>query len=159
MQWGQLVSLQINTEISGMLTLVIQTVINRIDIALLRDDILLAHESWVSEKDEVKKVVPALESVFKKSGFVWADLSQIVVVVGKGNFSSTRIGVTIGNILGMATEAQIFELEMEGDFDLGKLLECVENKFKEGWEPSPLAKPVYRSEPMISPSKKKNFTN
>jgi tRNA A37 threonylcarbamoyladenosine modification protein TsaB len=67
-----------------MLTLVIQTVINRIDIALLRDDILLSHESWVSEKDEVKKVVPAIELVFRKSGFSWNDLSQIVVVVGKG---------------------------------------------------------------------------
>lgn len=141
-----------------MLTLVIQTVLNRIDLALLSGEILLAVESWDSQKDEVKKVLPAIELILGDYGFSWLEINQIVVVVGQGNFSSTRIGVTIANILSMASSAKIFELEMKGEFGVKELLDTVEKKLKEGWTESVLAKPIYRSDPMISPSKKKKFT-
>lgn len=141
-----------------MLTLVIQTVLNRIDIALLSGPYLLAVESWDSQKDEVKKILPAIELVLGDYGYSWLELNKIVVVVGKGNFSSTRVGVTIANILSLATSAEILELEMDKEFTVKELLDTVEQKLKDGWPASALAKPVYRSAPMISPSKKKKFT-
>lgn len=145
-----------------MLKLFIQTVLNRVDVVLLSDSVMLMAESWPSNKDEVKRLLPAIELMLKKAGYEWREIGQILVVVGKGNFSATRIGVTIANTIMLATGAQIFEMELPehseaGEISLKDILNQAEAVFA-GGKNVELAKPIYRSEPMISLSKKKKFT-
>lgn len=147
-----------------MLRLLIQTVLNRCDVVLLNDSLLLAAESWESNKDEIKTVLPAIEKMLSDYGYDWKELEELVVVVGKGNFSATRIGVTIANILALATVtsdsagAKIYEMEVTENEDLKEILRQVGNNFRNGWKDVKLAKPIYRTEPLISLSKKKKFT-
>lgn len=150
-----------------MITLVIQTVLPRVELLLLdQKGRMLAEAGWVSKKDEVRKVPQQMENLLKNSRKEWNDISRIVSVVGVGNFSATRIGVTMANILALAIEAgggkvDIFELKLSSATDRSpasdKLAELISGKFRTGWTPVKIAKPVYASEPMISPSKKKIF--
>lgn len=141
-----------------MLTLLIQTVLDRIDLVLLQDDQVLESRSWMSEKDEVSKLLPAMEEMINAKDKKWLDLKRIVVVVGRGNFSSTRIGVTVANTLALATEAAIYEMEIEAPMELTAILERMKEILSQKGLGRGLAKPLYRSEPMISLSQKKKFT-
>ena len=140
-----------------MLKLLIQTVLNRVDLVLLADSVMLGVESWTSQKDEVKKLLPAIELLLNEYDYQWSEIEKVAVVVGKGNFSSTRIGVTIANTIALATGAKIYQMEIEEETSLNDILDRAEKLMAEG-ESVTIAQPIYRSEPMISPSKKKKFT-
>ncbi len=141
-----------------MLTLLIQTVLDRIDLMLLQDDQVLESRSWMSEKDEVSKLLPAMEEMINAKDKKWLDLKRIVVVVGRGNFSSTRIGVTVANTLALATGAAIYEMEIEAPMELTAILERMREILAQKGPGGKVARPLYRSEPMISLSQKKKFT-
>lgn len=140
-----------------MLKLLIQTVLERVDVALLEDTAVLGVESWISQKDEVRRILPAIEEMLGEAGRKWLEIGAVVVVVGKGNFSATRIGVTMANIIALATGAKIFEMELVGEVALKDILEKAQAVMDSG-KAVRLAQPVYRSEPMISASKQKKFT-
>jgi tRNA A37 threonylcarbamoyladenosine modification protein TsaB len=141
-----------------MTTLVIQSVFTEALLLVLDETCeVIAQKTWVSDKDEVKKLPPAMEELLVEAGFAWSDIKRIVIVVGIGNFSSTRISVTIANVLAMVTNAELFELELSEELTLEKLNNLVKDKFSDGWEPVKIAKPVYKTEPMITPSKKPKF--
>lgn len=137
--------------------LLIQTVLDRIDVALLSNQEVVAMDSWISQKDEVRKVLPALDMLLNKTGRHWKDIKKIAVAVGKGNFSSTRIGVTIANTVALASGANIIEFCLEGEKSWQETLGIAQAAIKKG-ETVTIAQPIYRSEPMISPSKKQKFT-
>lgn len=142
------------------LTLVIQTVFTEPQILILNSGGQLGESvKWKSDRDEIKKVIPEIETILNAAGYEWQDISRIVSTVGTGNFSATRIGVTIANILAMATSAEIYELQLDQALGNEDLAELIAGKFKKGWKKSALAKPVYQTAPVISPSKKKLFNN
>jgi tRNA A37 threonylcarbamoyladenosine modification protein TsaB len=143
-----------------MANLIIQTVFPQAQLILTDGDWKLTdQESWTSQKDEVRQLPARIEQLLQRNGLKWQDLKKIVTITGIGNFSATRIGVTISNILAMVVAAEIYELKLEEQPDNAALLELVQTRMTEGWQPVKLAVPVYRSEPMISPSKKKQFNN
>lgn len=141
-----------------MYTLVIQSVFPQAALLLLdQNNALVVEQSWESNKDEVKMLPPSIEKLLREKNLDWKDLSKIVSVVGIGNFSATRISVTIANILSMVTEAKLYELCLDEELAPRNLYELVKAKFESRWDPVKLAKPVYRTAPMITPSKKPKF--
>ncbi len=143
-----------------MLTLVIQTVFPETQVLIMNAGGQLGYAAnWKSEKDEIKRIIPEIESMLMSAGYAWNDIAKIVSVVGTGNFSATRIGVTIANILAMATEAGIYEMQLEQALGNEELARLVSDNFNKGWKQVTLARPVYKTEPMISPSKKQKFNN
>lgn len=117
----------------------------------------LAYSKWSSDRDEVAKLMPELERLLKSIGRGFSDLQKIVIVNGIGGFSSTRIGVTLANTLAMATGAGLYAWTIEKDQGRPDL----RSEFKKSWPDQmhhvPVVEPVYDSEPMITPSKKKQF--
>jgi len=141
-----------------MLILVCQTVFPKAQLLLLGGKgELLDKQVWLSDKDEIRQVLPRLEKLLRRNKADWKDLSKIVSVVGIGNFSSTRIGVTIANILSLAAGAALLELKLEKEVSADELQRLVKAKMVQGWTTVRLAKPVYRAAPLISPSKKPKF--
>jgi tRNA A37 threonylcarbamoyladenosine modification protein TsaB len=139
-----------------MATLVIQSVFEKAQLLLLSDKSVLTDSAvWSSEKDEIKQLIPRIEKLLQENDLSWNELREIVSVVGVGSFSATRISVTIANILGLATEAEMFELKLKeqvSEKELQKLaMKCMSGKSVS------LARPEYRTSPMISPSKKPLF--
>jgi tRNA threonylcarbamoyl adenosine modification protein YeaZ len=168
-----------------MLILAIQSSLPIIEIALLENDTILFRKSWPSERNEVSKLLPEIESGLKENGYELKDIKKILAVKGPGAFSSTRIGVTIANTLAYAIQAELYDLD-SGNYQ--KILEeiqkkdvkdSVEKKFgtrgeakaeladaalfyfaeKTFLKPTPVQQiiPVYSSEAKITPSKKPKF--
>lgn len=136
-----------------MYTLVIQSVFSNAVILLLDTHGDLVEEiTWKSDKDELQKLPPEIFNLIDEK-----EISEIVVVVGKGNFSATRISVTIANILSLSTNAKLYELELEEEISSNKLYDQVKRRRETGWKPVKIAKPVYKTAPMITPSKKQKF--
>lgn len=138
-----------------MITLVIQTVKPLIEILIVEGD-LIKRASWNSEKDEVARLLPEIEKLLLANKFRFADIDKIIAINGLGGFSSTRIGVTIANVLGMAVGAKLYEISWEKDS-----IHDLEKEIREFLASKPeavkLVQPMYGAAPMISPSKKAKF--
>ncbi len=132
--------------------LVIQTIRPTVELLLLDEQRqMVARQAWQSQKDEVEKLFPALDTLLKEERVKQEDISQIVVYNGKGSFSSTRIGVTMANTLAFALGAELFELTAKQE---GDSLQEVKQLLAGTPQPVKLAKPVYAAEPNITISDK-----
>ncbi len=129
--------------------LIIQTVRPTIEIALMQGEELVRREAWVSERDEVKKVLPKIEEMTANE-----KLDKIIVFNGKGPFSSTRIGVTIANAMAYSLQIPIEQITIEND-DSRELTEILQTTQSEEVK---IASPVYSHDAKITPSKKPKFT-
>lgn len=54
-------------------------------------------------KGQVDALLPLLEGQLAREGLGWADLSRLVVGIGPGNFTGSRIGVAAARALSLAT--------------------------------------------------------
>ncbi len=125
---------------------------------------------WQAKRDELQVLLPKIELALKKAGAGWGDIGKIVIVTGVGNFSATRISVTIANMLSLATGAEIYELKLDQEIPVQQLLEAVQQGLGYGrapggkipgkkWRSVKLARPVYRNEPVITPPRKTSRSN
>lgn len=140
--------------------LIIQTVRPDIELIILDENLHpVANKTWTSAKDEVSRLLPATEELLKDAGKQWNDIKKIVVFNGIGGFSSTRIGVTIANTLAMSAGAELYELSWPEDGREADTATMVREFLNQSPSPKPvkIATPLYKSEPMISQSKQKNF--
>lgn len=136
--------------------LVIQTVKPEVEIMLFDDEVnLVFGEKWISQKDEIIKLLPELEKILKETGQEWRGIKKILVINGIGGFSSTRIGLTIANTLTLALNVQLYELTLP-EIEV-KLDQLVKDFFEHNPKTVKLSQPKYKSIAMISPSKKKKF--
>ncbi len=90
-----------------MLTVAINSATQRTSAALLKNGKLLAEKSWISNKDEAEKILPAIQALLKKTKNRWQDITEIFVVTGPGPFTGLRIGVTVANALAWSTGSPI----------------------------------------------------
>ena len=67
-------------------------------IAAIADDRIVASESLDHRVDDAE-LVPAVESILKKAGWSYSDLTQIACVIGPGGFTSLRVAVALANTL------------------------------------------------------------
>lgn len=106
-----------------MLILAIQSSLPVIEIALLNDGKLLYQKSWPSNRDEIVKLLPAIEQGVVQVGYKFSDIKKIIITNGPGGFSSTRIGVTVANSLAYSLKAEIYELDMPTYERLGSAIQ------------------------------------
>lgn len=125
---------------------------------------------WQAKRDELQVLLPKMEQALKKAGAGWGDIGKIVIVTGVGNFSATRISVTIANMLSLATGAEIYELKLDQEIPVEQLLKATQQGLEHGrvpggkglekkWRSVKLARPVYRNEPVITPPRKTSRSN
>lgn len=72
---------------------------------------ILLEKSWISERNEAEKLLPALQKALKKYSFptfAKGILERIFVVSGPGSFSGLRVGVTIANALAFSQKIPMF---------------------------------------------------
>jgi len=152
-----------------MLTLLIQSVFPRAGLALWEDSTEKSRPGagrsfrpfvleWDSKKDELQTLLPNLELLLGEAAAGWDEIGKIVIVVGVGNFSSTRISVTIANMLALLTKAELLEVKLKEALLVSELADSVREDIETGkLKGVNLAKPVYKAEPVISKSNKQIF--
>lgn len=94
-----------------MLTLGINTAGSVTSIALLRDDKLVAENSWQSNKDEAERLMPALADMCEKAGAEFSQIEKVIVISGPGSFTGLRVGVTVANTIAYLNECDLYAVD------------------------------------------------
>lgn len=90
-----------------MLTLGVDTALQRCSVAIMRDGDVLAIEIEDREKGHAERIAPMAAAAFEKSGVAPMDLDRIGVVVGPGGFTGVRVGLSFCRAMGLATGAGV----------------------------------------------------
>ena len=90
-----------------MLTLAIDTALQRCSVAILRDDDVLAVDIEEREKGHAERIAPMVAAAFEKADVAPSDLDRIGVVVGPGGFTGVRVGLSFCRAMGLATGAGV----------------------------------------------------
>lgn len=69
------------------------------------------HIEWNGNRDETKKLLPAIVKLLKRANLRFSDIDRICVAKGPGGFSALRIGVTVANTLALILKIPLFEME------------------------------------------------
>lgn len=70
------------------------------EVALLRDDVVLALAKHETEGDYSTWLLPALDGALKRAGLTLAELDVFGVATGPGSFTAVRVGLTTVKALG-----------------------------------------------------------
>lgn len=96
---------------SSNITLIINTSVQPEYVALLKGGKILRKAEWHGNRDETKKLLPAIVKLLKRAQLQFTDIDRIQVAKGPGGFSALRIGVTVANMLALILKIPLFEME------------------------------------------------
>ncbi len=74
---------------------------NQIEVAIKKDGEVVESSSQKNEFGS-QVLLPLIESVLKKKGLKFRDLTEIEVATGPGSFTGLRVGVSVANALGFS---------------------------------------------------------
>lgn len=92
-----------------MITLFIDTSTNTLNVALIKDDIVL-ESSTLSSSEHSKYTMPEIERLFKKNNINPKSVNKIMVTNGPGSFTGIRIGVTIAKTYAWACNINVIPI-------------------------------------------------
>jgi tRNA threonylcarbamoyladenosine biosynthesis protein TsaB len=76
-------------------------------VALCRDGVALAEETFEHGLQNAARIVPAIDALCRKLEWKSGDLREIYVSAGPGSFTGLRIGITLAKTLAFATGAKL----------------------------------------------------
>lgn len=78
-----------------MITLVIDTHSNMLNLGIIKDNILLKEVHLETHQNHSSKTLVNIDNMFKQLNMIPNDIDKIMVVNGPGSYTGLRIGVTI----------------------------------------------------------------
>lgn len=79
-------------------------------VGLAKDDVLSDFSIRIAKRDHAKYMVDRVEQIIKRNRLTLADIDRIVVGVGPGSYTGTRIGVTVAKMLGYARHIDVYKV-------------------------------------------------
>ena len=92
-----------------MITLFIDTCTEILNVALVKDDIILG-SSTISSSEHSKYTMPEIEKLFKNNNINPKSVNKIMVTNGPGSFTGIRIGVTIAKTYAWACNINVIPI-------------------------------------------------
>lgn len=92
-----------------MITLFIDTCTEVLNVALIKDGIILG-SSTISSSEHSKYTMPEIEKLFKNNNINPKSVSKIMVTNGPGSFTGIRIGVTIAKTYAWACNINVIPI-------------------------------------------------
>lgn len=92
-----------------MITLFIDTCTEILNVALIRDGIILG-SSTISSSEHSKYTMPEIEKLFKNNNINPKSVNKIMVTNGPGSFTGIRIGVTIAKTYAWACNINVIPI-------------------------------------------------
>ncbi len=97
-----------------MLILTLKTDQPQAEIALYKDDQLLAEEKWQAHRQLAETIHQKIAMLLKTQKRDWADIKGIVGYKGPGSFTGLRIGLSLANATAYAVQAKVVSSQGEG---------------------------------------------
>ena len=78
------------------------TTLETCSVAVLRDEVLLAHRAQRLERGHAEALLPMIEATMAEARLDFSDLDVVAVTVGPGTFTGQRIGLAAARGIGLA---------------------------------------------------------
>ena len=93
-----------------MICLFFDTSSENLNISLIKDDIILFEKQIKTKNDHSSYLVPFIDEALKKNNIDFKDVNRIIVGVGPGSFTGTRIAITVAKTYGYSLNIPIYPI-------------------------------------------------
>ena len=91
-----------------MICLFLDSSSEKLKVSLLSDDSIIYDKELITKNDHSSYLVPSIEEAFKNNNIGYKDLDRIIVGVGPGSFTGTRISITVAKVYGYSFDIDTY---------------------------------------------------
>lgn len=91
-----------------MICLFFDTSSEKLNVSLIKDDNVLYEKQMETQNDHSSYLVPYIDEAFKNNNMNFKDIDRIIVGIGPGSFTGTRIAITVAKTYGYTQNIPIF---------------------------------------------------
>ena len=91
-----------------MICLFFDTSSEKLNVSLMRDDNILYDKQIETKNDHSSFLVPLIDEAIKSNNIEFKDIDRIIVGIGPGSFTGTRITITVAKIYGYSLNIPTF---------------------------------------------------
>ena len=116
-----------------MICLFFDTSSEKLNISLLKDNNILFEKQLETKNNHSSFLVPLIDEAIKKNNIEFKDVDRIIVGIGPGSFTGTRISITVAKIYAYSLNIPIFgisslEMMIYGNNDFDYYVPIIEDK-------------------------------
>ena len=93
-----------------MICLFFDTSKEKLKVSLIKDDNILYDKEIITKNDHSSYLVPSIDEAFKTNNLDFKDLNRIIVGIGPGSFTGTRISITVAKVYASSFNIPIFPI-------------------------------------------------
>ena len=91
-----------------MICLFFDTASEKLKVSLIKDDEIIYDKEMINKNDHSSYLVPCIDEAFKSNNIDFKDLDRIIVGIGPGSFTGTRISITVAKVYASMLNIPIF---------------------------------------------------
>ena len=99
-----------------MICLFLDTSSENLIVYLTKDDKIMFSKNIVAIKDHSSYLLPTIDEAFKESNIDKKSLNKIIVGIGPGSFTGTRIAITVAKVLAFSLNIDIYPISSLEEF-------------------------------------------
>ena len=91
-----------------MISLFFDSASENLKVSLIRDDEIIYDKNIITNNDHSSFLVPFIDEAFKQNNIKFNNIDRLIVGIGPGSFTGTRIGITVGKVYAHSLNIPIF---------------------------------------------------
>ena len=91
-----------------MICLFLDSSSEKLKVSLLKDDNIIYDKELITNNDHSSYLVPYVDEAFKTNNIDFKDLDRIIVGIGPGSFTGTRISITVAKVYACSFDIETF---------------------------------------------------
>lgn len=91
-----------------MISLFFDSASENLKVSLIKDDKLIFDKCIRTNNDHSSFLVPFVDEAFKQNNIKFDNLDRLIVGIGPGSFTGTRIGITVGKVYSYSLNVPIY---------------------------------------------------
>lgn len=116
---------------------------------------IIEQKVWRAKTHQSEELLPEIDKLLKKNKIAVEDLGLIIVDIGPGSFTGTRVGVATANAMAFALDIPVVGIKAK-DGDIGQIIQDGFSLFKKSkTKKGKIAIPFYDKKPNITTPKNK----
>ena len=93
-----------------MICLFLDTSTEVLRVSLVRDGKAIYDRQLETHNDHSSFLLPFVDEAFKKNNIEFKDLDRLIVGVGPGSFTGTRVSITVAKVYGYSMNVPVFPI-------------------------------------------------
>jgi tRNA threonylcarbamoyl adenosine modification protein YeaZ len=138
-------------------TLYLNTISAQTTIALFDGNTALAEKRWKAEMNEAEKLQPEVNELLTSQQLSPDDIQQLVICVGPGGFTSSRIGVSAVNAWAFAKGVPVAQVSLFDLYQVADISLLISANSNEAWVKMPDGQPQFLTREQVNISEPFSF--